>query len=340
MIQKDKISVIIPVHNGEKYLKKLYKCINSQTYKNIEIIFVENFSIDNSLGVLNNIAQKDERVVVLESKEKGTSLARKKGVEYATGKYIVFMDQDDKYVNKFALEKMHKTISETESNICQFSTYTYYGFGIKRIKKATDKLIFFSKLDIRNKEIGSIFESYGGGYITPSVWSKIYDTRVVKDAIGNVNFALFFAEDYYLNSCCFLSDKLKKVCVSPDAYYVWDKRFGFSSSKSAGFAWIKDCSIIKPIICKKLKEADAGYETKYRFHLESLYAMFAYIKSESKNKDKEKIIKLIEWFNSLEYIKLAKDFMNNEVKDKNKWEELVFLSSDYTPEEYYSRFFG
>ena len=59
-------------------------------------------------------------------------MARKKGVENASGKYIVFMDQDDKYISKHALEMMHKTIVETNSSACQFSIYKEYAYGIKK----------------------------------------------------------------------------------------------------------------------------------------------------------------------------------------------------------------
>lgn len=88
----DKVSVIIPVHNGERYVQKTVQRILDQDYKEIEIILVENNSTDNSLAMCRQLEKENPRVVALTTTEKGTSLARKRGVEWATGKYILFCD--------------------------------------------------------------------------------------------------------------------------------------------------------------------------------------------------------------------------------------------------------
>lgn len=334
----DKISVIIPVHNGSKYLNRFYDNLKKQSYKNLEIIFVENYSKDNSADLLNAIKKVDSRVKVLESKIPGTSMARKMGVEHASGKYIVFMDQDDKYINKYALERMHKTIDETNTSICQFSIYKEYAYGIKKISKIIDKRTILSAQDVREKEIGSIFESYGGGVLSPTVWSKIYTADVVKDAVKKVNNSLYFAEDLFLNTCCFCSDKLKSVCVDPSAYYVWNTRVGFSSSSDSGKALIKDYNLIKPQIHQMLIETHAGEDVIYRLHLESLYFMLNYLRSQFDDNNLQHTYDLITEINSLPYIKLAKKYVNDDMDEKRRFDELMFLASDFTPKEFYDRF--
>ena len=86
------LSVVIPVHNGENYIKKIANRILNQSLKDIELILVENFSTDKSLEVCKSIAEKDNRVVVSQCFKKGTSFARKKGIELASGKYTFFCD--------------------------------------------------------------------------------------------------------------------------------------------------------------------------------------------------------------------------------------------------------
>ena len=76
--QEDKISVIIPVHNGEKWIERTIKGILSQTYNNIEIVLVENNSKDNSWSICSSLAKKNLQVKAIQSFEIGTSLARKK----------------------------------------------------------------------------------------------------------------------------------------------------------------------------------------------------------------------------------------------------------------------
>lgn len=336
----DKISIIIPVHNGEKFLKKLYKNIFSQTYKNIEIIMVENFSNDNSYSILQDIAKNDERVTVLKCSKPGTSMARKMGVEYATGEYSVFMDQDDKYYNKNAIMKMYQSIRSINVDICQFLNYKRYKFGITIKPQVSYNNRIFTKEEIISNEIGSVFESYGGGYITPTVWSKIYKTSILKSAVKNIDFPLYFAEDQFLVSSCLLCDKVKTVGVVAQAYYVWNVGIGFSASNNSGLALMKDYSISKPIIDKMLIDVGASLHVRYRLHLETLYFHLVYIKSIMVSHKKEEVIKCIKSLSDYEHIKLAKTFINSELNDDNKNEELIFLASDYTPEEYYNRFYS
>ncbi len=124
-MSQPKVSVIIPVHNGSRYIQKTAKGILAQDYENIELILVENFSSDKSLELCEQLKQADKRVIVVQSTERGTSLARKKGVETATGKYIIFSDQDDEYISKSSISKMQKAISDDNAQITQFNYYKY-----------------------------------------------------------------------------------------------------------------------------------------------------------------------------------------------------------------------
>ena len=111
-MKQEKVSIIIPVHNGANKLEKTVMQILNQSYQNIEVILVENFSVDNSLEVCKRLAEKDSRVKVFQSFDKGTTFARKKGILSATGSYITFSDQDDNYISKYSIEKMYNTIKK------------------------------------------------------------------------------------------------------------------------------------------------------------------------------------------------------------------------------------
>ena len=104
------VSVVIPVHNGEKYIKKCVNQILKQTLSQIEVILVENFSEDSSLEICKELSKQDDRVRLFQSFKRGTSFARKLGVQKAKGLYITFSDQDDKYCTRKALELMYNTI--------------------------------------------------------------------------------------------------------------------------------------------------------------------------------------------------------------------------------------
>lgn len=91
----DKISVIVPMYNVEKYIAKCLESVMGQTYENIEIIVIDDGSTDGSLDICNSYAQKDSRLTVVHQDNKGVSAARNKGLELATGDYIGFVDSDD-----------------------------------------------------------------------------------------------------------------------------------------------------------------------------------------------------------------------------------------------------
>lgn len=95
MNNEPKISVIIPVYNVEKYLQKCLDSVINQTYKNLEIICINDGSPDNSGKILDEYAKKDSRIIVIHQENAGVSAARNRGLEIATGEYIAFVDSDD-----------------------------------------------------------------------------------------------------------------------------------------------------------------------------------------------------------------------------------------------------
>ena len=91
----DKISVIIPVYNIEKYVKKCILSVVNQTYSNLEILLVDDGSTDLSGIICDNMSELDDRIKVIHKKNGGLSDARNVGMENATGEYISFIDGDD-----------------------------------------------------------------------------------------------------------------------------------------------------------------------------------------------------------------------------------------------------
>lgn len=89
------ISVIIPVYNTACYLERCIESITNNTYKNLEIICINDGSKDNSLELLSSLAQKDSRIIIIDKENEGVSVARNEGIKRATGEFISFIDSDD-----------------------------------------------------------------------------------------------------------------------------------------------------------------------------------------------------------------------------------------------------
>ncbi len=110
------ISIIIPVYNVEPYLKDCLDSVINQTYKNLEIILVNDGSTDNSKTICEEYKKKDSRIILINQKNSGLSSARNAGIKQSTGEYISFIDSDD-YVEKDYVEYLHNLVQTTNSKI-------------------------------------------------------------------------------------------------------------------------------------------------------------------------------------------------------------------------------
>ena len=109
---EDLISVVVPIYNVENYIKKCVDSILSQTYKNLEIILVDDGSPDNCPQICDEYAQKDNRIKVIHKENGGLSDARNAGIDISKGKFITFIDSDD-YIEKDYVEVLYNSIKES-----------------------------------------------------------------------------------------------------------------------------------------------------------------------------------------------------------------------------------
>ena len=168
-MEKEKVSIIIPVYNTEKYLPKCLNTIVSQTFQNIEILIVNDCSTDNSLQIINDYKKKDSRISIINLKvNSGLTVARNTGIQAATGKYIVFVDSDD-WISEKLVETLYDSIEINQSDVIIATHYTFDN-STKKIK------IFRQKEEFYNKQIASVTEKQK--FLTLrmiwSAWNKIY----------------------------------------------------------------------------------------------------------------------------------------------------------------------
>ena len=113
----EKVSVIIPVYNGEKYLERTLNSVLAQTFKDFEVICINDLSKDNSLEILKEYEKKDNRIKIINNSQNlGAALTRNVGIDNAKGKYIYFLDADD-YIDEKYLECMVQKIENENCNI-------------------------------------------------------------------------------------------------------------------------------------------------------------------------------------------------------------------------------
>jgi teichuronic acid biosynthesis glycosyltransferase TuaG len=140
----DLVSIITPSYNSEEYISQTIESVLSQTYKNFELIIIDDGSLDNSLEIINKYVVKDERVKLIISKENGgAGIARNEGIKFSKGKFIAFLDSDDLWLP----EKLEKQISFMIRNNYNFSFTSYEkineaGMKMNKIAKAPKEVTY------------------------------------------------------------------------------------------------------------------------------------------------------------------------------------------------------
>lgn len=110
MNNNSKVSVIVPIYNAAEYLENNIYSIINQTYRNIEIILVDDGSTDDSLEICEKVKSKDSRIKLISKENGGVSTARNEGLKKATGKWVMFMDPDD-YLEVTIIERLLSNLS-------------------------------------------------------------------------------------------------------------------------------------------------------------------------------------------------------------------------------------
>lgn len=169
------ISVIIPVYNVEKYLERCVKSVIAQTYKNLEIILVDDGSKDNSGKLCDELAKLDTRIKVIHKTNEGISSTRNHGMKIATGDYIGFVDSDD-----YIAEDMFETLYNlAEENNAEISIVSYYEMYKERLISVRDS----GKLEIMSKQ-EAIKELLIDTKIQSYTWNKLFK----KELFSNLEF--------------------------------------------------------------------------------------------------------------------------------------------------------
>lgn len=123
-----KVTIVLPIYNVEKYLNRSVESVIRQTYKNLEIILVDDESPDSCPKMCDEWKKKDKRIKVVHKKNAGLGMARNTGIENATGDYICFLDSDD-YIEQNTIEKVVSSIEESNADVALFGFNDVDKFG-------------------------------------------------------------------------------------------------------------------------------------------------------------------------------------------------------------------
>lgn len=171
----DLVSIVVPVYNIEKYIKRCIESIQAQTYENIEIILVDDGTPDNSGRICDEYAKQDKRIRVMHKKNGGLSDARNKGAEWATGKYLFFVDGDDT-VSSLMAEKAVRLAQKLNADMVFFD--------FESVEEDTGRRDRYS-FRLPDNQCIDIIKHPEIFIKSPSAWCRLYKTEFwVKSGIS------------------------------------------------------------------------------------------------------------------------------------------------------------
>lgn len=174
IMNEEKVTIVVGIYNSEQFLRKGLESIENQTWKNLEVLLIDDGSKDNSGMICDEFEKKDKRFIVVHKPNTGVCDSRNKGIEMATGEYICFMDGDDWLSNDF-VEYMMKIIRTTNTDMA-LSDKLFTNFDQKQ--NLNDNLEIWSS----EKTISNIIYPY----MVLGPWNKIYSLEIIKK--NNIQF--------------------------------------------------------------------------------------------------------------------------------------------------------
>lgn len=213
-----KISVIVPIYKVEMYLRQCIDSIIGQTYKNLEIILVDDGSPDNCGKICDEYAAQDERVIVVHKSNGGLSDARNAGLDIATGQYIGMVDSDD-WLDVDMYESMYKNIVTYDADIACCGYYRSY--KNKNIPVGIDgtKKIFLWDSEEAIRQTFSSINGRGGVHLF-CAWNKLYKKHIfdnLRYPLGRIAQDQYIIVDVYAKANKIIAD------ISPKYYYRFRK---------------------------------------------------------------------------------------------------------------------
>lgn len=232
----DLVSVIIPVYNVEKYLCRCLDSVIKQTYKNLEIVLIDDGSTDNSGKICDQYKEKDNRIKVFHTENKGVSAARNLGIKNTYGKYIIFIDSDD-FLDL-------NTFEEVLEENCNYDLIAFSYYKLSN----NDKICYDNRKEketlTKNETLIKIMDDR---YFQGFTWNKIFKRNIIIENnlffdenirinedllfciqfIENVNTIMYYSTPYYyyvqLNSSALHSKDINKFKTALKAYEEIEK---------------------------------------------------------------------------------------------------------------------
>ena len=316
-----KISVIIPVYNVEQYLEACLISVVSQTLREIEIICINDGSLDKSIYILNRYAEEDERIKVITQANGGLSVARNSGLREATGEYIYFLDSDDYLATNDALSLMYESVYIEKIDILSFNHRT---IGL-------EEEIYLRAMPHGDVLDGKTYLQHNGMW-SVMVWLRLYRRAYLTSIDFSFTPNITSEDDEALPRLYFDAEKVKHI---KDVLLVYRRRDDSISTSPTSQRLIDGLvTIVKTYFVLAKREPEPGFN-KYLFSKALEYLFILYKKIFSVKDQQLAVSKYNQLLQESDFTPFERRLLKNEEKfiiyrDVEKKEKKHNLSVYYT----------
>lgn len=298
------VSIIIPVYNVQTYLRECLDSILQQTYKNFEVILVDDGSNDDSPNLCEEYAQKDSRFIAIHKENGGVASARNKGLQVAKGEYITFVDSDDTIDSNY-IEAM---VSGMERYKVDFVRAPFKKNGVPQFNYS-----YYASLD------NPVIEFYS--MINTSLFNSVWGMMLKRNCIGDICFdeSIFYGEDVLFLLQVFVNSENKELLLLKGPFYNYAVREGSALNTSFNVKWLSLLTVADKVedLLRPFPFMDCPAKKFKKFCCLTVYEKLVDCK-ESRYAEKKKVLRE-------EIIKLRKQGF----RPKNKIADIMELSVIY-----------
>ena len=317
-MEKDLISVVIPMYNSEKSIDRCIKSIINQSYKNIEIIVIDDGSTDNSKKICEKLAMKDSRIKVLTQTNSGVATARNNGMKEAKGKYLCFIDSDD-WIESKMIEICYNKLIKEKVDVIRCNMFTENGKDLQDVD-----ITSISKKYNENEIKSNLIDKILNGKLSAYVWlllikknNEIKNLRFSKDIII-LEDTLFYIEMLLkVKSIYVLNKRLYHYCMNEEGLTL-----SYTNAENKIKGIIKYKKRVKKILIEEEiynDEREKEINTVLtNFIMHYIYGLYL------QKKDLKKIIKDMDIKDILKNINLDNISLYNKIQIKNIISENVY----------------
>lgn len=260
-----KISIVIPVYNVGNQISKCIDSVVSQTWSNLEVIIVDDGSIDNTLSMAEAYAKSDNRIHIIHKENGGVTSARLAGVDVATGDYIGFVDGDD-YIEPEMYETLLKNALDFNADISHcgyqmvFSNRVVYYYDTKRM--------------VKQDKITGLRDLLEGLFIEPGLWNKLFHRklfhRMMRENLMDINIKM--NEDLLMNYFLFREANLSIYEDICPYHYLVNK--DYSSSSNITESRLLDPIRVSKILLNEIGDNEELYPIVYSRYIRQLIGIY------------------------------------------------------------------